>query len=281
MSSDTEAALLAAVCGHADDDTPRLIYADWLEEHERSARAELIRAEVEAARRLSTGRLLGTALSRRLRHARAGCSDPLAGLPAIPGIEWLGPTDRGFPARVRADDAATFLRVADRVYAAAPITDLRLGRSTLAAVRGLAAAPHLARLRRLDVSQIGTGDAGIEVLAGSRYLVGLEAFTAQYAGLSDRAGVAVAAALAGRARFLWLDGNPMTDATADAVAAAAGTRPIYPCPPRSRLTAPYIEFPGLILFAQETRITRAALGQLNRPSDSRAATRKQPERRSG
>lgn len=40
---------LAAVCANPDDDAPRLVYADWLEEHGDSARAEFIRLQIEMA----------------------------------------------------------------------------------------------------------------------------------------------------------------------------------------------------------------------------------------
>jgi uncharacterized protein (TIGR02996 family) len=43
-------ALLRAVIANRDDDTPRLIYADWLDENGQSERAAFIRAQVEAAR---------------------------------------------------------------------------------------------------------------------------------------------------------------------------------------------------------------------------------------
>lgn len=38
-------ALLRAICAHPDDDTPRLVYADWLQERGEEERAELIRAQ--------------------------------------------------------------------------------------------------------------------------------------------------------------------------------------------------------------------------------------------
>src|SRR6516162_5562347 len=44
------AALYAAVCANPDDDTPRLVFADWLQEHGEDKRAEIIRAEVELYR---------------------------------------------------------------------------------------------------------------------------------------------------------------------------------------------------------------------------------------
>jgi uncharacterized protein (TIGR02996 family) len=48
--SDAQAAFLAAICAEPDDDAPRLIYADWLEEHGDLDRAEFIRAQCELAR---------------------------------------------------------------------------------------------------------------------------------------------------------------------------------------------------------------------------------------
>jgi uncharacterized protein (TIGR02996 family) len=47
---DSEAAFLQATLSAPDDDTPRLVYADWLEEHGRSERAAFIRLQCELAR---------------------------------------------------------------------------------------------------------------------------------------------------------------------------------------------------------------------------------------
>ncbi len=49
MSPD-EQALLAAVAANPADDLPRLVYADWLEEHGQSVRAEFIRLQCEIAK---------------------------------------------------------------------------------------------------------------------------------------------------------------------------------------------------------------------------------------
>ena len=43
-------ALLAAIIAHPEEDAPRLIYADWLEENGQGERAEFIRVQVELAR---------------------------------------------------------------------------------------------------------------------------------------------------------------------------------------------------------------------------------------
>ena len=45
-----EAALLRAVLGRPDDDVPRLVLADWLDEHGQPERAEFVRVQCEANR---------------------------------------------------------------------------------------------------------------------------------------------------------------------------------------------------------------------------------------
>lgn len=44
-----ERALCTAIAAHPDEDTPRLVYADWLQEHDQPERAEFIRVQVELA----------------------------------------------------------------------------------------------------------------------------------------------------------------------------------------------------------------------------------------
>ncbi|HEV3384748.1 MAG TPA: TIGR02996 domain-containing protein, partial [Gemmata sp.] len=43
-------ALHAAICANPDDDTPRLVFADWLDEHGEAKRAAYIRASIEEYR---------------------------------------------------------------------------------------------------------------------------------------------------------------------------------------------------------------------------------------
>ena len=48
--TDEREALVAAVAAEPDDDTPRLVFADWLQEHGEGDRAEFVRVQCEAAR---------------------------------------------------------------------------------------------------------------------------------------------------------------------------------------------------------------------------------------
>jgi uncharacterized protein (TIGR02996 family) len=61
------AGFLEAIGDEPDDDTPRLIYADWLEEHGEPERAEFIRLQCRAA-----------SLPKRLARAACGGADRLA-----------------------------------------------------------------------------------------------------------------------------------------------------------------------------------------------------------
>ena len=55
MPRSDEEGLLAAIRDNPDDDTPRLAYADWLQEHGQDDRAEFIRLQCAAARLCEAG----------------------------------------------------------------------------------------------------------------------------------------------------------------------------------------------------------------------------------
>jgi len=93
-------ALLAAICANPREDTPRLVFADWLEENGQAERAAFIRTDVAMAQRDEWD-------AERLRwEAFLTPSDLLAQpwfattFPALPrGVSWFGlaNTRRGFP----------------------------------------------------------------------------------------------------------------------------------------------------------------------------------------
>src|SRR5262249_54775998 len=53
----SDEAFLNDICAHPDDDAPRLIYADWLDEQGRSERAEFIRVQCALVARPEDGAL--------------------------------------------------------------------------------------------------------------------------------------------------------------------------------------------------------------------------------
>ncbi|HYH68406.1 MAG TPA: TIGR02996 domain-containing protein [Urbifossiella sp.] len=126
---DVQAALLAAIADRPDDDTPRLVYADWLDDHAGDAadpdaaraRAEFIRVQC-AVKQLghlpSADHQAYVDLYRRqdalLTHHRRALLGPLA--------DELGPHDavfdRGFVTELRLD-TPTFVRHAETIAALA------------------------------------------------------------------------------------------------------------------------------------------------------------------
>ena len=97
MSSREARGFLAAICSNPEDDTARLVFADWLDEQGNAPRAEFIRVQVERAalpewdaRRV---RLLMRERALLAQHEAAWRAE----LPAVRGVTW-GPFRRGFVA---------------------------------------------------------------------------------------------------------------------------------------------------------------------------------------
>jgi uncharacterized protein (TIGR02996 family) len=188
-------ALLRDIVEDPEDDAPRLVYADWLEDHGRPERAELIRAQIALASPPEGG------AERRALRARE------AELLEKHEEEWVGPLKqlgvragslrRGLVEGVTLP-ARRFLEHGEQLLALAPVhsvklTDARRALGELAKcpllarlsgldlsgnelqaddVRSLLS-PHLSGLRRLDLSDNPIGPAGVKALAASPHLAGL------------------------------------------------------------------------------------------------------------
>jgi uncharacterized protein (TIGR02996 family) len=148
-----EDAFLQAILDVPDDDTPRLVYADWLDEHGEPARAEFIRAQCELAQ-MAVYNDHRPALQARQQR-----------LLADHGREWLA---REWP---RATNPVahpwTFVRgfVAELSLSGLGLED--------AGVRALAATPRMALVATLDLRQNGIGAPGLRALAASPHLASL------------------------------------------------------------------------------------------------------------
>jgi uncharacterized protein (TIGR02996 family) len=162
-----EQGLVAAVLGDPEDDTVRLVYADWLEERG-DPRAEFIRAQCAAARAAPGDPRLGDLRARAERLLREHGSEWCAPL-------GLGPEQcefrRGFveAVAVRAD---RFLERPEALFRSAPVRRVQFLHAA-AHVRELAECPWLAKLSALDLSANAVRDAGVAALAASPHLTGL------------------------------------------------------------------------------------------------------------
>lgn len=89
-----EDALIAAVIAHPDEDTPRLVYADWLQEHGDADRAEFIRLQCRNS--VGSPEEIDPADEERETVLEAENRGKwLAGLPQLPRAHWH--LVRGFP----------------------------------------------------------------------------------------------------------------------------------------------------------------------------------------
>jgi uncharacterized protein (TIGR02996 family) len=174
-----EKAFLQAILSQPDEDTPRLIFADWLEE-QGDPRGELIRLLCALA---PLGRwdpqrpALETQAQELLQEHAAAWLGELASV----ALAWK--FERGLP--VLTVRAADFLTHGEMICQEYGVQAVRLI-DTAPHIKGLAACPHLAGLASLDLShQFDLHDREIAILAASPYLTHLTALDIGYTMLGD------------------------------------------------------------------------------------------------
>jgi uncharacterized protein (TIGR02996 family) len=213
-------AFLHAIRADPDDDSTRLVYADWLEEHGDPDRAEFIRLQVQRAvldpHRIIRGwrpkgreaQLLASHEDDWLGHAADWLNNNGAhwafhrGLIhlEINGRAFLSPDlPRGLEACLRAGWVETLELGMDPEDMAALAASPRLGWVAQLTLGGgaedislLAASPHLARLTRLALDHAFIGDEGAVALAASPHLGNLTHLDLECAHLGAVGAVAVA-----------------------------------------------------------------------------------------
>lgn len=243
-----EQSFLSAICEQPDDDTVRLVYADWLEEHGRAERAAFIRAEVELSNTPP-----GIDEDERRRAVLFARRKELLKTHAA---EWLEPFSpfarpdsfhRGFVRSVEVP-ANLFLQHAERWFALTPLTRVKfttcriwdqvcgvyawwtepLFKSPLLSrlehidleglelnaldVEALAVHPDLSRLRELVLADNAIGSEGAILLANMPQLRGLEALDVRGNRITDRGARALAQSdFLGRLKELRVTKNSIRD----------------------------------------------------------------------
>jgi uncharacterized protein (TIGR02996 family) len=210
-------ALLRAIAEHPEEDTPRLMYADWLEENDQPDRAEFVRVQVELGRLDLNDPARRPWVVRHVQFLRDYVPGWKAELPRLAGIDW-GDFNRGLVEEVQARTEADLIRHAAAVFAQPAVHVIRLAR--LNDGRALAALPELARVRVLRLIAARADEPVLRKLLASAHLRNLIMLDLH----GNSAGDALAADLAAGAHpnlaELWLGSNRIGDAGGRALAAS-------------------------------------------------------------
>jgi uncharacterized protein (TIGR02996 family) len=167
-----EAHLLAAIAEAPDDDTPRLVYADWLDEHDQPDRAEFIRLQIGLTAATIPEAQQEAARTRAdelfKRNEAAWCGE----LPVRSGVTWTTtPFTRGFADTVGFRHGKAWKEHSAAVFAAAPISRVRCGGTfTAKTARPVFASPLIGRLAEL--SGIHLDEDGAKILANNAHFGG-------------------------------------------------------------------------------------------------------------
>jgi uncharacterized protein (TIGR02996 family) len=156
--TDDERALIATIVANPDDDLPRLVYADWLEEHHQDERAKIIRVQCEIER------LQGQEAELLAKHDKEWGRE----LYAQGANRWK--FHRGFPEEIYID-FDDFLETHPALNAVTPLRILHLAGSDDESLQRLSALPALKQIRSLEFDQ----DSETGSLSGSYGLTGLTA----------------------------------------------------------------------------------------------------------
>jgi uncharacterized protein (TIGR02996 family) len=206
-------AFLQAIIDHPDDDAPRLVYADWLEEHGDADRAEFIRVQCRLAAR--DGEPDGLAQLRE--RERQLLANELRWTAPLHGLVQRARFVRGFAERVTLT-AEQFLAHADALFRLTPVRHLILidvGKH----LRRLAGLPHLGKVHTLEFRTFAGKD--LRTLVRSGHLGRLNALILRYGGVDDDSAVVLAGASAlARLQVLDLYGCAVGAAGIQAIAAS-------------------------------------------------------------
>lgn len=210
-----EDALLAAIRAHPDEDTPRLAYADWLDEADRPERAEFIRLQIEAAQPGTSERRRQTIAARCKALRNAHITTWLAPiLPKKPPWTCPGEFHRGFLSHVigtARDVVGPFARIA----AFCPVQQVEVDFAPYPCTPedsvAMAASPDLARVRRLECRRFPE-HFGAALLA-SPHLTGLQSLYLQWGWLEEGVELASRSPVVANLRHLWVWGSSSGEIT--------------------------------------------------------------------
>lgn len=163
---------LRAICENPEDDTARLVYADWLDENGDPDRAEFIRLQVAVPRRPEEH---DERYARAEELRRKHWDEWRAELPQLSGIAWSSNFWRGFVPSVSVTVGKWLIRQHEQVFSSAPIHSLVLHDAGLATLRAVLEVPEIERLTNLSLLHSRVREGEWQLLAQCPRLVRLRA----------------------------------------------------------------------------------------------------------
>jgi uncharacterized protein (TIGR02996 family) len=211
-------AFFRAIEANLDDDTPRLVYADWLDENAASesdhARAEFIRVQCERTRGVPEERRKELKAREEQLHREHG----LAWKEAWPARLYWSNYVRGFLEPIHI--SSSFARVADRLAAVMPIADVHLAQIRRG-MKTLAACPQLSLVRNLSMAHNGLRNPDMTAFAASPHLSNLQTLDVSSNTIGIRGTSDLTTARMPSLRTLLLADNPIKDRGLLAIAQTA------------------------------------------------------------
>ncbi|MCI0702657.1 MAG: TIGR02996 domain-containing protein [Planctomycetia bacterium] len=186
-------ALYSAILAHPDEDTPRLMFADYLEEHKDAKYAKFIRKQIELAK-VPEWDPLWVREWHEDRDAITGNKFEKLAPKLADGLEWppLTAFRRGFPWQVSTTTLEPFLAHADRLAKAIPLQALEIHADPEVYqspfdLTPLLASPHLSRMKQLLFSLTRLQRSAIQKLQKSPHIPNLTGLAFEYANVEPLA----------------------------------------------------------------------------------------------
>jgi uncharacterized protein (TIGR02996 family) len=204
-------ALLHAIAARPEEDTPRLMYADWLEENGEPERADFVRTQVHLAQPGLTREEQFQLVRKNVAYMKGWTRQWKDQLPRVPGIEW-GDFNRGLIEEVQANDERPVVVHAAEIFAVPGVHILRLRR--LVGGLALADCPELERLRALRMVSARATAPHLRALLASPHLQNLKVLDLHGNGADDGVAGAIADGRFPHLTELWLGSNAIGSAGA-------------------------------------------------------------------
>lgn len=165
-------ALLHAILANPDDDTARLVYADFVQEAGDDRRAEFIRGQVELAR---TPDWEPFAVRWRRADLATQAGDEFR--PTLPWHDSWSPTfpfRRGLGYAVKTHAVGHLVEYGDQLFASAPIGELHLPGGDTDEYRAFAVQPWLPKVKAVRFWTLATPTAPVRALCASPLATGID-----------------------------------------------------------------------------------------------------------